>query len=193
MFSCRLTNVSVQTTAIAVGDCTPIVHADCKRSKAHSSVSRNLSSPIPGRLVVKSKYQTPVSAPDKRTHPYDSRTRLCEKFRKIAARTYTKNPLSGLPFRFDTGKSLSNRKEVENSRKFCSAHGDRITNNPKVAYVPDRCTSIPKKDNTNGSVIYAPFPMVPKNKLAVSPVTRPEDSCFKSSEKASSVVERFKI
>ena len=68
-----------------------------------------------------------------------------------------KNRLSGLPFRFDTGKSLSNRKEVENSRKFCSGHGDRITNNLKVAYVPDRCTSIPRKDNTNGSVIYAPF------------------------------------
>ena len=32
--------------------------------------------------------------------------------------------------------------------------------------------------------------MVAKDKLAVSPVTRPEDSCFKSSEKASSVVER---
>ena len=61
-------------------------------------------------------------------------------------------------------KSLSNRKEVENSRKVCSGHGDRITNNPKVAYVPDRCTSIPRKDNTNGSVIYAPFPMVPKNR-----------------------------
>ena len=34
--------------------------------------------------------------------------------------------------------------------------------------------------------------MVPKNKLAVSPVTRPEDSCFKLSEKSSSVVERSK-
>ena len=65
MFPCRQTNISVQTTAIGVGDCTPIVHADCKKSKAHASVSRNSSSPIPGRLVVKSKYQTPVSAPDK--------------------------------------------------------------------------------------------------------------------------------
>ena len=90
MFPCRQTNVSLQSTAIAVGDCTPIVHADCKRSKAHSSVSRNLSSPIPGLLVVKSKYQTPVSAPDKRTRPYDSRTRLCDKFRKIRARNYIK-------------------------------------------------------------------------------------------------------
>ena len=54
----------------------------------------------------------------------------------------------------------------------------------------NRCTSIPRNDNTNGSVTYAPFPMVPKNKLAVSPVTRSEDSCFKPSEKASSVVER---
>ena len=34
--------------------------------------------------------------------------------------------------------------------------------------------------------------MRPKDKLAVSPVTRPEDSCFKPSEKASSVVERSK-
>ena len=34
--------------------------------------------------------------------------------------------------------------------------------------------------------------MLPKNKLAVSPVSRPEDSCFKSSEKASSLVERSK-
>ena len=108
MFPCRQTNVSPQSTAIAVGECTLIVHADCKRSKAHSSVSRNLSSPIPGRLVVKSKYQTPVSAPDKRTRPYDSRTRLCDNFRKIRAQNY--NRLSGFPFRVDTGKSLSNRK-----------------------------------------------------------------------------------
>ena len=82
MFPCRQTNVSVQTTAIGVGVCTPIVHADCERSKAHSSVSRNLSSPIPGRLVVKSKYQTPVPAPDKRTPPYDSRSRLCDNLEK---------------------------------------------------------------------------------------------------------------
>ena len=53
-------------------------------------------------------------------------------------------------------------------------------------------SSIPRKDNTNGSVTYAPFPVVPKNKLAVSPVIRPEDSCFKLSEKSSSVVERSK-
>ena len=64
--------------------------------EARSSVSRNSSSPIPGRLVVKSKYQTPVSAPHKRTHPWDSRTRLCDKLRKIRDRTYTKNRLSGL-------------------------------------------------------------------------------------------------
>ena len=40
-----------------------------------------------------------------------------------------------LGYHFDLlqGKSLSNRKEVENSRKSCSGHGDRITNNPKVA------------------------------------------------------------
>ena len=113
MFPCRQTNVSVQTTAIGVGVCTPIVHADCERSKAHSSVSRNLSSPIPGRLVVKSKYQTPVPAPDKRTPPYDSRTRLCDKFRKIRARTYTKNRLSGLPFRFDTGKVFPIEKKLK--------------------------------------------------------------------------------
>ena len=87
MFPCRQTNVSPQSTAIAVGDCTLIVHADCKRSKAHSSVSRNLSSPIPGRLVVKSKYQTPVSAPDKRTRPYDSRTRLCDNLEKSELKT----------------------------------------------------------------------------------------------------------
>ena len=40
--------------------------------------------------------------------------------------------------------------------------------------------------------MHAPFPVVPKNKLAVSPVTSPEDSCFKLSEKSSSVVERSK-
>ena len=111
-------------------------------------------------------------------------------FEKSELEPTQKNRLSGLPFRFDTGKSLSNRKEVENSRKFCSGHGDHITNNPKVAYVPDRCTSISRKYNTNGSVTYAPFPVVPNNRLAVSPVTRPEDSCFKLSEKSSSVVER---
>ena len=81
--------------------------------EACSSVSRNSSSPIPGRLVVKSKYQTPVSALHKRTHPWDSRTRLCDKFRKIRARTYTKNRLSGLPFRFDTGKVFPIEKKLK--------------------------------------------------------------------------------
>ena len=70
---------------LATTPLTPRVHADCKRSKPHSLVPRNSSSPIPGRLVVKSKYQTPVPAPDKRTHPYDSRTRLCDKLKKIRA------------------------------------------------------------------------------------------------------------
>ena len=111
MFPCRQANVSVQSTAIAVGDCTAIVHADCK--EARSSVSRNSSSPIPGQLVDKSKYHTPVSVLHKRTHPWDSRTRLCDKFRKIRARTYTKNRLSGLPFRFDTGKVFPIEKKLK--------------------------------------------------------------------------------
>ena len=74
-FPCRQTNVPIQSSAFRVSDGTPRVHTDCKRSKTRSS-------PIPGRLVVKSKYQTPVSAPDKRTHPCDARIWLCDKFRK---------------------------------------------------------------------------------------------------------------
>ena len=84
-FPCKQTNIPIQSSAFRVSDGTPRVHADCKRSITRSSVPRNSSSPIPGRLVVKSKYQTPVSAPDKRTHPCGPRTRLCDKFRKIRA------------------------------------------------------------------------------------------------------------
>ena len=113
MFPCRQTNVSVQSTAIAVGDCTPIVHADCKRSKAHSSVSRNSSSPIPGRLVVKSKYQTPVSAPDKRTHPYDSRTQLCDKFRKSELEPTQKIDFLGYHFDLIQGKVFLTEKKLK--------------------------------------------------------------------------------
>ena len=87
-FPCRQKNVSIQSSAIRVSDGTPRVHADCKRGKTRSSVPRNLSSPVPGRLVVESRYQTPVSAPYKRTHPCDARTRLCDELRKIRARTY---------------------------------------------------------------------------------------------------------
>ena len=36
MFPCRQANASVQSTAIAVGDCTTIVHADCKRGSFFS-------------------------------------------------------------------------------------------------------------------------------------------------------------
>ena len=56
-FPCRQKNVSVQSTAIRVGHCTPRVHSDCKVSKAHSLVLRHSSSPIPGRLVVKGRHQ----------------------------------------------------------------------------------------------------------------------------------------
>ena len=187
---CRQENVPVQGSAFRFSNSTTRVHADCKRSEARPSVSRNSSSPIPGRLVVKGKLPTPVHEPDKRTPSYGPGTRFRDKLRKIRARTYTKNRLSGLPFRFDTRKSLSNPKEVENSSKSCSGHGGRITNNPKVAYVPDRCTSIPRKNNTNGQAPHASISVVPEDTLAISPVSRPEDSGFKSSEKLSSVVEK---
>ena len=187
---CRQENVPVQGSAFRFSNSTTRVHVDCKRSEARTSVSRNSSSPIPGRLVVKGKLPTPVHEPDKRTPSYGPGTRFRDKLRKIRARTYTKNRLSGLPFRFDTRKSLSNPKEVENSSKSCSGHGGRIANNPKVAYVPDRCTSIPRKNNTNGQAPYASVSVVPEDTLAISPVSRPEDSGFKSSKKLSSVVER---
>ena len=187
---CRQENVPVQGSAFRFSNSTTRVYADCKRSKARTSVSRNSSSPIPGRLVVKGKLPTPVHEPDKITPSYGPGTRFRDKLRKIRARTYTKNRLSGLPFRFDTRKSLSNPKEVENSSKSCSGHGGRITNNPKVAYVPDRCTSIPRKNNTNGQAPRASVSVVPEDTLAISPVSRPEDSGFKSSEKLSSVVEK---
>ena len=113
MFPCRQTNVSVQSTAIAVGDCTPIVHADCKRSKAHSLVSRNLSSPIPGRLVVKSIYQTPVSAPDKRIHPYDSRTRLWRNLEKSQLEPTQEIDFLGFHFDLIQGKVFPTEKKLK--------------------------------------------------------------------------------
>ena len=133
-----------------------------------------------------------MSGTDKRTHSGGAGSRLCDKLRKIRARTYTRNQLSGLPFRFVTGKSFSNRKEVENSRKSCSGHGGRITNYSKAIIVSDRCVSISRKDNTNGQAPHASVSVVPEDTLAIPPVSRPEDSCFKSSEKLSSVVERSK-
>ena len=78
-FPCRQTNIPIQSSAFRVSDGTPRVHADCKRSKTRSSVPRNSSSPIPGRLVIKSKYKTPVSAPHKRTHPCGATTGFCDK------------------------------------------------------------------------------------------------------------------
>ena len=48
------------------------------------------------------------------------------------------------------------------------------------------------KNNTNGQAPHAFLPVVPENTLAISPVTRSTDPCFKSSEKASSVVEKSK-
>ena len=113
MFPCRQTNVSVQSPAIAVGGCTPIVHADCKRSKAHSSVLRNLSSPIPGRLVVKSIYQTPVSAPDKRTHPYDSRTRLWKNLEKSQLEPTQEIDFLGYHFNLIQGKVFPTEKKLK--------------------------------------------------------------------------------
>ena len=89
-FPCRQKNTSIRSSAMWVSDGTATVHANCKRSKTHSSVLQNSSSPVPGRLVVESRCQIPVSAPDKRTHPCGERTRLCDKLRKIRARTYTK-------------------------------------------------------------------------------------------------------
>ena len=189
---CGQTNVSVQSSALRAGNSTSRVHANRARSKACSSVSRNSNSPVSRRLIVKSKYQPPMSCTDKRTHSGGARSRLCDKLRKIRARTYTKNRLSGLPFRFVTGKSLFNRKEVENSRKSCSGHGGRITNYSEAVNVSDRCVSISRKNNTNGQAPHASISVVPENTLAISPVSRPEDSGFKSSEKLSSVVERSK-
>ena len=114
------------------------------------------------------------------------------KFEKSELEPTQKIDFLGYHFDLIQGKVFPTENKLKILKKICSGHGDRITNNPKVAYVPDRCTSIPRKDNTNGSVTYGPFPVVPKNKLAVSPITRPEDSCFKLSEKSSSVVERSK-
>ena len=188
-FPCRQANVPVQSSSFRFGDSTPRVHANRTRSKACSSVSRNSSSPVSRQLVVKSKYQPLMSGTDKRTHSGGAGSRLCDKLKKIRARTYTRNRLSGLPFRFVTGKSFSNRKEVENSRKSCSGHGGCITNYSKAINVSDRCVSISRKDNTNGQAPHASVSVVPE---AISPVSRPEDSCFKSSEKLSSVVERSK-
>ena len=70
--------------------------------------------------------------------------------------------------------------------------GGCITNYSKTINVPDRYVSISRKDNTNGQAPHVSFSVVPEDTLAISPVSRPEDSSFKSSEKLSSVVERSK-
>ena len=92
-------NVPVQGSAFRFSNSTTRVHADCKRSEARASVSRNSSSPIPGRLVVKGKLPTPVHEPDKRTPSYSPGTGVRDKLRKVRTRTYTKNRFPWLPFR----------------------------------------------------------------------------------------------
>ena len=188
-FPCRQMNISLQSTAIQVADGTPRVHSNCKRSKSHSSISRNSSSTISRRLVVKGKHQCHVQTKEL-IQTFQQLTRLRDKFRKIRARAYTKNRFLGYHFDLVQGKVFPT--EIKNIRKINSGHGDLFTNNPKIAYFPDRCTGISRKDNTNGLVTPALFPVVPKNKLAISPVTRSEDPSFKPSEKASSVVEKSK-
>ena len=73
-----------------------------------------------------------------------------------------------------------------------SSHGDLITVNPKVAYIPGRDTSIFGKDYTNGSVMYVCLSVVSRKNwqylqsLVVRiPVSNP-------SEKAYSLVENAK-
>ena len=133
-----------------------------------------------------------MPAPDKRTPPYNSTTRLRDKFRKIRARAYTKNRFPWLPFRSATRKGLSNRKEIKNSAKIDSGHGGLISNHSKVVNVPDSGTSILGKDYTNGSATHASASVVSQNKLAISQVPRSEDFSFKSLVRTSSVVERSK-
>ena len=112
-FPCRKANVPVQSSSFQVGDSTPRVHANRTRSKTCSSVSRNSSSPVSRRLVVKSKYQAPMSGTDKRTHSGGARSRLCDKLRKIRARTYTKNRLSGYHFDLIQGKVFPTEKKLK--------------------------------------------------------------------------------
>ena len=71
-----------------------------------------------------------------------------------------------------------------------SRHGDLITINPKVAYIPGRDTSVFGKDYTNGSVTYVYLSVVSRKKYLQSLVVRIPVS--NPSEKAVSVVENAK-
>ena len=68
----------------------------------------------------------------------------------------------------------------------------RLIKMHKVSIVSDRGVSISRKDYTNGQTPHVSVSVVPGDTLAISPLSRPEDSSFKSSEKLSSVVERSK-
>ena len=103
-----------------------------------------------------------MSAPDKRTV---QQLGFVINFEKYELKPTEKIDFEILGYHFD---GLSKRKETKNSREIDSGHGGLITNNPKIAYVPDRCTSILGKDYTNGSVTYASSSVVSKNKLAIS-------------------------
>ena len=81
--------------------------------EARSSVSRNSSSPIPGRLVVKSKYQTPVSAPHKRTSPCGARTWLCDKIRKSELEPTQKIDFLGYHFDLIQGKVFPTENKLK--------------------------------------------------------------------------------
>ena len=66
-----------------------------------------------------------------------------------------------LPHCCDTRKLLFITNKIKYQGIY-SGHGDLITNNPKIAYVPNRCTSIFGKDYTNGLATYASPSVVSK-------------------------------
>ena len=73
-----------------------------------------------------------------------------------------------------------------------SSHGDLITVNPKVAYIPGRDTSIFGKGYTNGSVMYVCLSVVSRKNWQYLQSLVVRIPVSKPSEKAYSVVENAK-
>ena len=174
---CRQENVPIQSSAIRVSNGTPIIYADCKRGKAHSSVPRNSSSPIPGRLVVKGKHQCQLQTKE-----------LLHTVQQLG----TVINFLGYHFVLQQGKVFPTEKKLKILQKSIQYMEVSSQTTPRLLMPLIGVLASLGKDYTNGSATHTSPSMVSQNKLAISPVTRSEDSSFKPLVKTSSVVERSK-
>ena len=166
------------------------VHKPCERSQAYSPTTRNQTTPIFGRLVDSSSFQTGLHRTNTKTTKTGERPRICSKPQEVRTHTLSEVRLPRIPFFVGHGSCEAHARQVNKASGDVPSPLSEVCYQCKDSYVHHLIACINGEDCKTGQDTYETLSVTSQNSLEISDASGHTNSLESEDDTTQSMVVR---